>query len=115
MLNLLNPLNLETEKIWKSQFTGRRIVFFLSLIFSKSYEQTKSGLFSITHTNYLVKTLPYGWDVKRRYSDFFWLRSTLQRLHPGVMVPPIPKKKNKNKAKPDFLRKRMYFLQVLTI
>jgi len=75
------------------------------------YEQTKSGLFSITHTNYLVKTLPYGWDVKRRYSDFFWLRSTLQRLHPGVMIPPIPKKKNKNKAKPDFLRKRMYFLQ----
>ncbi|MGH2242789.1 hypothetical protein ACQ1ZO_17185, partial [Enterococcus faecalis] len=31
-------------------------------------------------------------EVRRRYSEFASLRQTLVRLHPTLVVPPIPKK-----------------------
>ena len=48
--------------------------------------QVKGGIFSSSYVQYTVKTAPQGWTVKRRYNDFFWLRDTLQKLHPGVFV-----------------------------
>jgi len=35
------------------------------------------------YTQYLVNTRPFNYTVKRRYSDFEWLKSTLSRLYPG--------------------------------
>jgi len=74
-------------------------------------ELVKGGLFSASYIQYKIKTEPLGWCVKRRYSDFFWLRSTLLKFHPGVVIPPIPRKKNKGKFENDFIKKRMYFLE----
>jgi hypothetical protein len=31
-------------------------------------------------------------EVRRRYSDFFSLRETLVKLHPTLIIPPIPEK-----------------------
>lgn len=52
------------------------------------------------------------WFVKRRYSDFEWLRKTLQKIFPGQIVPPLPTKKVGNRRfDADFLDRRMNFLQ----
>ena len=61
---------------------------------------------------------PQELQVKRRYSEFATLRETLVRLHPTLIIPPIPEKHTMadyaakpTKAKEDVgiieLRKRM--------
>jgi hypothetical protein len=74
-------------------------------------ELVKGGLFSASFIQYKVTCLPFNWSVKRRFSDFFWLRSVLQKQHLGYVIPPVPQKKNKGKFENDFIRKRMYFLE----
>jgi len=46
----------------------------------------KRGIFTAGYSQYMVKTEPLGWAVKRRFNDFFWLRNTLQKIHPGIFV-----------------------------
>jgi len=50
--------------------------------------------------------------VKRRYSDFEWLRNMLAKYFPGHMIPPLPSKKvGSRRFEMDFIEKRMNFLQ----
>ncbi len=70
-------------------------------------------------TKYIVYTIRTGdLEVRRRYSEFASLRDALARLHPTLIIPPIPEKHsmadyaaNPTKAKQDTgtidLRKRM--------
>ena len=44
------------------------------------------------HVTYLVRTEPYTYLVRRRYSDFVWLRETLQRRFIGMLLPSLPPK-----------------------
>jgi len=44
------------------------------------------------HVNYLVRTEPYTYLVRRRYSDFVWLRETLVSRYVGLLVPSLPPK-----------------------
>ena len=44
------------------------------------------GMFSKKYTAYKLITSPFGFEVDRRFSDFWWLRSILQRDYPGVYV-----------------------------
>lgn len=37
-------------------------------------EVVSGGLFSSSFVVYNIETIPLGWTVKRRYSDFLWLR-----------------------------------------
>ena len=30
------------------------------------------------------------WEAKRKYSDFEWLRESLVKFYPGVVIPPLP-------------------------
>ena len=50
------------------------------------------GFFSKNYATYSVKTSQASYVVRRRYSDFAWLRSTLQTHFPTNVIPPIPKK-----------------------
>ncbi len=50
--------------------------------------------------------------VERRYSDFEWLKATLEWLHPGVPVPPIAKKGQFRRYDDKHLRKRMMILEM---
>mmetsp|Transcript_11870 Transcript_11870/g.19110 ORF Transcript_11870/g.19110 Transcript_11870/m.19110 type:complete len:584 (+) Transcript_11870:16-1767(+) len=43
------------------------------------------------HVAFVVKT-PAGTEIKRRYTDFEWLRGLLIILYPGAFIPPIPPK-----------------------
>ena len=44
------------------------------------------------HITYLVRTEPYTYLVRRRYSDFVWLRETLQKRFIGMLIPSLPPK-----------------------
>ena len=63
----------------------------LEITISKPEKKTE-GFFSKTYVTYMVTTLPASYIVRRRYSDFVWLRSTLQNHFPSNVIPPIPKK-----------------------
>lgn len=71
----------------------------------------ETGLFSHDYILYDVKTSPFNWCVKRRYSDFDQLRNLLVKFYPGHLIPPIPPKKTGNKKFEDsFVNNRIYFL-----
>lgn len=58
----------------------------------RSPEEVQGGLVSQGYTNFIVNTSPMGWSVKRRFTDFQWLRGTLLVQFPGYLVPPLPEK-----------------------
>lgn len=52
------------------------------------------------------------WIVRRRFSDFEWLRAILSKCFPRLVVPPLPGKKiGGRRFETDFIQKRMAFLQ----
>mmetsp|Transcript_18497 Transcript_18497/g.33372 ORF Transcript_18497/g.33372 Transcript_18497/m.33372 type:complete len:212 (-) Transcript_18497:1975-2610(-) len=55
-------------------------------IFVTEPEVVPGGLFSSPFIVFYVITTPLGWSVKRRFSDFVWLRQTLANIHPDCFV-----------------------------
>ena len=65
-----------------------------------------------TFITYEVLTESQQWLVRRRFSDFEWLRTILVKCFPRMVVPPLPGKKIGNRRfEEDFIQKRMMFLQ----
>ena len=65
-----------------------------------------------TFITYEVMTESQEWLVRRRFSDFEWLRNILCKCFPRLVVPPLPGKKIGNRRfEEDFILKRMMFLQ----
>ena len=53
----------------------------------------RTGVRSISHYLFhLVLTVPKSNDARRRYSEFESLRSSLVKLYPTYIIPPIPSK-----------------------
>jgi hypothetical protein len=44
--------------------------------------------------DYILKTEPFGWEVKRNLNDLEILRKKLVLMHPGIIVPPIHERFN---------------------
>ena len=85
-------------------------------------EPLVAGGYMSKHVTYLVRTEPYTYLVRRRYSDFVWLRETLQRRFIGMLLPSLPPKAygssgTSNAEKSSVVKHRMrmlgYFLQNL--
>ena len=58
-----------------------------------SLGEKKAGkIFSKSYMNFIISTSPLNFNVKRRYSDFEWLRQILLHLYSSNIIPPIPKK-----------------------
>ena len=83
---------------------------------SKSKE--KASRSSSTHTTYAVSTRTsmeeFGassFTVVRRYRDFLWLQGELMGRHPGIIVPPLPEKREYKKFDAFFLEYRRRGLQ----
>ncbi len=75
--------------------------------------KTNEKRLSQTYVTYEVFTEPSCWSVRRRYSDFLILRQILCKYYPRLLIPPLPEKKIGNKRfKPDFIERRMKFLQL---
>ena len=76
-------------------------------------EKIDGGFFTKAYITYLIKTNPLNLSVRRRYSDFEWLRQILLVFFSSSIIPPIPKK-NKlggDKFNESFLLKRMRTLE----
>lgn len=69
------------------------------------------GFFSRAYILYRVQTKPLGWDVKRSYKDFVWLRNSLVGCFPGYFIPPVPSKQYLNSLSPETALKRQRFLK----
>ena len=78
----------------------------------KDPKTTDRSLFESAYVSYEIVTKELNWIVRRRFSDFLWLRTVLTKCFPRIMVPPIPGKKiGSRRFEEDFIRKRMSFLQ----
>lgn len=75
---------------------------------------TKKNMFDTSFILYELFTEKFNWIVKRRYSDFTWLRDCIRMLYPADLVPLLPKKKIGSKRFEDaFVIKRMKALERL--
>ena len=78
----------------------------------KNPKPVVTSILSSNYVEYEVETKQMNWLVKRRYSDFEWLRQVLVKFNPGHMIPPLPSKKiGPRRFELDFIAKRMKFLQ----
>ena len=69
-------------------------------------------MFSKKYTVYKIHVDPLNSEVERRFSDFLWLHDALQRDHPGVLVPPMARKKrHHNKFDPSVISGRLETMQ----
>jgi hypothetical protein len=76
----------------------------------------ETNTFSPNYVTYQIETvidsLNLKYNVQRRYSDFLWLREMLIKFYPHNYIPPMPGKKfGGRRFEPDFINKRMFFLQ----
>ena len=55
-------------------------------------EKKDGGFLKKDYMTYLISTYPVSYKVRRRVSDFSWLRTALLTHFPGNLIPPIPKK-----------------------
>ena len=76
-------------------------------------EKVEGGFFSKSYVTYLVTTIPLNIKVRRRYSDFEWLRQILTNLYIGNVIPTTPRKNKigSDKFGDAFLQKRMRTLE----
>ena len=79
----------------------------------KEYESTglKGFFIKSIYYSFLLENIPNKKEkIKRRYTDFEWLRKTLYRLFPGNYIPPLPIK-TLNINKPEKVEKYQKYIQ----
>lgn len=96
MPNTLNPTDMLLKNIDVKMIGTRKI---------------DGGRFHKDYVVYAIKTMPYEWSVERRFSDFLWLRETLDQDFPFTFVPQIPDKELNSKDA-DVVSRRRNWLQM---
>ena len=71
----------------------------------------EGGFFSKSYITYLVKTFPFSFEVRRRFSDFEWLRNTLMNQYTNCIIPPLYKKSFFKSINDYRINKRVTILQ----
>lgn len=74
-------------------------------------EKKEGSLFSKSYVTYTIKTIPFQYEVKRRFSDFEWLRGLLISFFPDLWLPPLPFKSYSERFDNEFIEKRLRYLQ----
>lgn len=62
--------------------------------------EKKPGNFNSSDLFYFIVTMPLGWSVQRKISDFKWLSETLGNEFPGLYIPVIKEKSTKQLEDP---------------
>ena len=55
-------------------------------------QKIEGGLFSKSYVTYLMQTTPLDFKLRKRYSDFEWLRHILSLIYINCVIPPLCKK-----------------------
>ena len=74
-------------------------------------EIVEEGFFSKKYVTYLVTTSPFDYKVRRRYSDFVWLRNFFKTHFIFSAIPPIPNKNYSDRFSDFLITKRSRALQ----
>lgn len=69
-------------------------------------EKVEGSFFSKSYVTYSVQTEPFGYKVRKRYSDFDWLRNYLLGHYINCVVPPLCKKTFGNRFDETLISKR---------
>lgn len=79
---------LPTQKWKANEFANenRLKVFVTKYTLIISPKTVDHGFFSKKYTAFTVKTSPFGYEVERRFNDFYWLRNSLVVEYPGIYV-----------------------------
>ena len=97
---------IQCKKLEKSPINDKKVEIII-----KNPKPVETGFFTSNYITYEVLTTEVNWGVRRRYSDFVWLRDTLCKFYPRMFVPPMPSKKiGSRRFEVDFVEKRMKFL-----
>ena len=76
-----------------------------------SPEKVDGGIFGKSYVTYLVETDPFGFKVRKRYSDFEWLRNALSMQYVGCVLPPLCNKNYGDRFTEALVLKRKRLLQ----
>ena len=68
-------------------------------------------IFTKSYVSYQIITLPFNFKVRRRYSDFEWLRNILSQIYVNCILPPIPKKNYGDRFNENLISKRQRGLE----
>ena len=71
----------------------------------------EGNLFRKSYITYLIQAPALGLEVRRRFSDFIWLRDTLKRIYINCVIPPIIKKNYLTNLKDSLIQKRMRVIE----
>ena len=69
-------------------------------------------MFKSNYIMYRVKTSPQGYEVKRRFRDFLWLRQSLVNEYPAYCIPPMAKTAATRQFEKKVVYKRMAVMQL---
>jgi len=56
-------------------------------------QKVEGSFFFSSYYTYLLTVSELNKQVRRRYSEFVWLRDYLVDMYPGINIPPLPNKK----------------------
>ena len=102
-----NEIEISCKKLEPSQISNKKVTVLI-----RNPKANDRTFFESSYITYEVVTESMQWLVRRRFSDFEWLRTILCKCFPRVIVPPIPGKKiGSRRFEEDFIQKRMSFLQ----
>ena len=98
-----------TGEFWEDHFAWTEKVLGSALTVSVKdpVQAARSFMNPNPPIKYLVVTEPLGYAVRRRYSDFLWLRNTLAARFVGICIPPLPEKKMVGNKADQFIKSRM--------
>ena len=74
-------------------------------------EKVEGGIFSKSYVTYLIQTEPIGYKVRKRYSDFEWLRNILSTVYINCLIPPLCKKNYSGRFNEILIAKRTRSLE----
>ncbi|GMH77840.1 hypothetical protein TrST_g12448 [Triparma strigata] len=79
---------------WKEAWDDARAVVAVDIAVLQTTvsEPEQTGSYMSKHITYLIRTEPYTYLVRRRYTDFVWLRDVLQKRYIGMLLPSLPPK-----------------------
>ena len=69
-------------------------------------EKVEGGIFSKSYVTYLMQTTPLGFKIRKRYSDFDWLRNILSTVYVNCVIPPLCKKNYSDRFSEVLIAKR---------
>ena len=106
---IIIPEIIKCKKIENTEFSNHKDI----VIKITDPIKVETSFFLGKSVNYLVTTSPFKYTVRRRYSDFLWLRETLINLFNTNLIPKITKKGKVTDDKHDdnLIKKRMKVLE----